>query len=178
MKKPGAAKHFGLFLLFMNSTRVSRQIQLPVLWKSLFQFPHICASVGRTAFIFRLLCSAASCLLVSPAHTPCISAAGNSSAYSRHSFFTGQVLQIALACAMYVMTLCCLGNMSSVFPLQLARLNQSLRGIASPNVGSVFLLGNFCWGCSSELDTSAPMEMLLYFGCLYILPHICIGVPV
>jgi hypothetical protein len=68
--------------------------------------------------------------------------------------------------------------MSSVFPLQLARLNQSLRGIASPNVGSVFLLGNFCCGCSSELDTSAPMEMLLYFASLYILPHICVGVPV
>ena len=42
--------------------------------------PHICASVGRIGRIPRLRCSAASCLGVSPAHTPCMSAAGNSRA--------------------------------------------------------------------------------------------------
>ena len=44
-----------------------------------------------------LLCSAASCLLVSPAHTPCMSAEGNSSAYSKQSFLTGHVLHMARA---------------------------------------------------------------------------------
>ena len=34
---------------------------------------------------------------MSPAHTPCMSADGNSSAYSRHLFFTGHWLQSALA---------------------------------------------------------------------------------
>lgn len=100
-----------------------------------------------------------------------MSAAGNSSAYSKHSFFTGHDLQMARACAMYVMSLCCLGNISSVFPLQLARSNQDLRGISSPDVGCTFLLGNFCLGFLLSLDTCAPVEISLYFSPFYILHY-------
>ena len=102
--------------------------------------------------IFRLLCSAASCLLVSPAQTPCISAGGNSSAYSRQSLMTGHVLHSARACAMYVMSLCCLGNISEVCPLQLASLNHVLKGISMAGDGWVLFLGNFCWGIISSFD--------------------------
>lgn len=102
--------------------------------------------------IFRLLCSAASCLLVSPAQTPCISAGGNSSAYSRQSLMTGHVLHSARACAMYVMSLCCLGNISEVCPLQLASLNHVLKGISMAGDGWALFLGNFCWGVISSFD--------------------------
>ena len=65
-------------------------------------------------------CSAASCRGVRPAHTPCMSAAGYSSASLRHWVLTSQCLQICRACVMYVMSLYSLGNMRLVLPLQLA----------------------------------------------------------
>lgn len=41
---------------------------------------HICANVGTVGRILRLRCSAANCLGVNPAHTPCMSPEGNDSA--------------------------------------------------------------------------------------------------
>jgi hypothetical protein len=78
--------------------------------------PHIWARVGRTARIPLRRCSAASCLGVSPAHTPCISAAGNSSAYSRQFAFYGQYRHSALAYGMYEMSLYAFGNIAFVCP--------------------------------------------------------------
>lgn len=46
------------------------------------------------------LCSAASCLEVNPAHTPCISAGGYCSAYSKHGSLTSHPLHTIRAWAM------------------------------------------------------------------------------
>ena len=56
--------------------------------------------VGLVGLIPSSRCLAASCLGVSPAHTPCMSAGGYWSAYCRHWGLTVQFLQILRASVM------------------------------------------------------------------------------
>lgn len=81
---------------------------------------HICAIDGLSGLIPLRFCSAASCLDVSPAHTPCMSIGWYSKASLRHWGLTVQCAQMSLASRMYVMSLWCLGNIRCVRFLQAA----------------------------------------------------------
>ena len=61
---------------------------------------HICEMDGRMGLMPLRFCSAASCLDVSPAHTPCMSMGWYSRASFRHCVCTVHVEQISLALIM------------------------------------------------------------------------------